>query len=1266
MAKAVRVIGTVVGVAIAVAGVATGNPGLVAAGLKVATYSNIAASAIDIVAPRKPKFSDQGNPLNFQTNPQSGLPYCIGRTRMSGVRIYADTYDGFKIKGEHDVLSFGVLLSSGGAIDSIEKFTADGEQITFNGTTGNGNGTWADWMGQKVWLGGQQSTALSLSFGGKTPPGWTSSHKLSGITHALWSLRYDNDGKKYAAGVPEPAWIGKWVKVYDPRLDSTYPGGSGSCRALQEDTYVWSRNPALHALTWALGRWQSSKRTLGIGAPIANIRVADFVEAANVADENGWGIGGVEWSTDSKWAILKRMLQAGGAVPTMTGAMIGCRVNMPRIPVTTITSADLLDEISVAVTKPRRERFNTVIPRYRSESHEWEIISADPIGVSDYVTEDGGVRQKEIDYPLVQAEVGQSGYDGDQQAGQLAAYDIVNSREAGPIVWTTGPKFIGLKSGDCVTLDVPEQGLVEQDVLITAVERDPGTAKLRFTANTETSAKHAFALGETAVPPPPFTLTPPEIIPEQPDADDWAAFGYSSGDGVPLIRIEGDTSEVGWESVVIHYRLTGVGEWVTAGTFPIDSADFWYDLTGIDGAATYDIRLAYKSPYAVGDWLEIGPVETVPILPPSPDLTYIPPRQKPTRGEAIQKLRGEIVGDRIQLGNGLRSVGSAVTDMVYRTARNGQGGTDGSFTISARFGAQVNNAGGTLSFAVQLDPNYLGGITVRGFRTNDNTLASGGLTYFTITSLGGGAYGVSGINQSLNTYYGIEVRLIPVDSTNDETLHDEYFVIRDMTMTQDGVDLIDQNKSYSGATWAEHVDVALPRAFSRQTLDNVYITHTQYITGRFAKWAFFAPGASGSGDEDDPANWEDVRATFNVGAVQVAIGQDGTYTFAGPKPREVWSASGMTQATVACLNGQLRFECGHDIDAGDLIDNTTHFTSPSYTPTNHYNLALIKTGAATPKIVAPGINTVLEEILTSGGGLATVQATPFSYWWELTDAGTGEGVFHVNLNGVAVDLMVTEAGTLFRAENCDYVRAIQLLGRGQQAQLLYFTGVAYYESYRNQCLIGNAAGDLVQIESSDGCNVDDWMRKSYFDGFNLHFSGTTEQYDCRAEYCRDDGISHHDDCIGYMQGGRYNNNRKGGVIPAFGAKVVCHTVWSFNNGRGTSPLAQAGNYGNFVALSNDVNATETRLDLINCRSETAESEGNPFGPAPGLLSSGGRSRLTSYQTLVSGNDIGVQNTTWSSNTGIGKIIEAGTILSGNTVDRDIQSPARHRNFEDVA
>ncbi len=624
MSKALRTVGLIIGgVALVASGVGlavgAGFLGATAAGATAATFlgataatwatigavAGVAAAAISYAT--RPSFTAQGNPQEFQANPQSGLPYAIGRTRMSGVRIHADTASSAGYTKAEDLVFFAILLSAGGLIGGIEKFTADGAEVTFNPSTGVATTPdySANWMAQKVWTGGAQSSALSLSLMGTSIPNWNANYKLSGISHALWALRYDTDGKKYSSGVPEPAWIVHGVMVYDPRLDSTYPGGSGPCRALDESTYVWSNSPALHALTWCLGRWQNGKRTLGLGAPLSMIRIADFVEAANVGEANAWSVGGVEYSTDSKWQIFKRMLQAGGAVPTMTGAMIGCRVFTPRLSIATITSDDLLDTFNGVATKSRRDRFNTAIPRYRSEAHEWEVISAKPITVPLFVTQDGGVRSKEIDLPLVQADLGVFSH---LQAGQLAAYEIVNSREAGPLRWVTGPKFIGLKTGDCVLLDIPEEGFDEQPVILTSVSLDPSTGKISFTAETETDSKHDFALGLTAVPPPPFSLTPPDIAPPAPLSSDWALIPDLGADGLPLLRLNGGGAAALYDQILIQYRAAG-GDWTSWGT--VNGAPVLYIvIPGVDGVTEYRARLAYVSDGMVGPWLELGPVST--------------------------------------------------------------------------------------------------------------------------------------------------------------------------------------------------------------------------------------------------------------------------------------------------------------------------------------------------------------------------------------------------------------------------------------------------------------------------------------------------------------------------------------------------------------------------------------------------------------------------------------------------------------------------------
>ncbi|SCW77756.1 Putative phage tail protein [Sphingobium faniae] len=585
---------------------AGGIAGISAATLTaIGTYGSLAAGVLSVAAQATaPGYSVEGNPTTFTTNPQSGLPYAIGRTRMSGLRIYAKTYDGFKIQSKDDILAFIALLSIAGPIHSIEKFTADNEVVSF-AADGNASGRFHDYMGQKLSLGPSSGSALALSFGGKTFPGWTANHKLSGIAHAQMAFRFDTKGDFYGAGAPEPAWVGKWVKAYDPRKDSTYPGGSGSHRALDESTYEWTDNPGLHALTWALGRWSNGKRVCGIGAPVSTIRVADFVECANVCEANGWKVGGVEWTTDSKWDTLKRMLQAGGAVPTQTGAMIGCLVSTPRTAIATIEGRHLHDGLSIAASKSRRDRFNSVIPRYVDEDSDWAVVSGKVVSEPAYVTADGGARTKEIDFPLVQVFSGATA----TQPGQLAAYAIVNSREAGPFTWTTGPEWIGLKTGDVVYLNVPEEGLSNQPVLITRRSPDPSTGKVSFAGETETYSKHAYALGQSTTPPPPFSLSAPDLKPAAPVETAWSVAGTTSGEGFPALIVSGTSELPSADAIVIDYRLSGVSEWknsaIVSAVEPVSHV-----IAPLESETAYDVRIGYRVSTIVGNFTIFSNVTT--------------------------------------------------------------------------------------------------------------------------------------------------------------------------------------------------------------------------------------------------------------------------------------------------------------------------------------------------------------------------------------------------------------------------------------------------------------------------------------------------------------------------------------------------------------------------------------------------------------------------------------------------------------------------------
>lgn len=105
---------------------------------------------------------------------------------------------------------------------------------------------------------------------------WTTSHKLNGITYIAAS--YEFDTKAMFKGIPQLTVIVKGKKVYDPRLDGSISGGSGSHRIDDVDTYEWSDNPALCFLNYI------TDDSYGKGLGSSAIDLQSFQTAANTAD----------------------------------------------------------------------------------------------------------------------------------------------------------------------------------------------------------------------------------------------------------------------------------------------------------------------------------------------------------------------------------------------------------------------------------------------------------------------------------------------------------------------------------------------------------------------------------------------------------------------------------------------------------------------------------------------------------------------------------------------------------------------------------------------------------------------------------------------------------------------------------------------------------------------------------------------------------------------------------------------------------------------
>lgn len=435
------------------------------------------------------------------------LPYLMGEAYTEGVEIYRIGFGGKVGKVQNPYAFIPRVLSCCGPIESMGATLVDHEAITLTGSVGSvqavaSGGYYEDFLFVDQQLGARpESDALAAPAGWGTPTGWGSGYKLSGMAAIAWSLLWDKDGQVFGGGqVPPLGKVVQGVKVYDPRLDSTFPGGSGSQRIDDESTWAYSANPALHAATYGYGRKVNSVAVFGCRLFDADaLDLAQVVAWANTCDANGWTVNGTIYEPDDKWNNLKRICEAGGGQPVLRGGVLSFDFQAPRTPLATITRDDLVAApVTARLGKGWKDRHNTLVPRYRSPDHQWTYQQAEEVAIAAFLTADGEEKTDERQWDLVT--------DVDQVT-ELAIYDLWQRREAGPIVLACKPHALWW-AGDCLTLDA-ELGVHpdgEIDAVVVRRDVDLATGVVLLTLEQESAAKHTAALGETGTAPATPTL----------------------------------------------------------------------------------------------------------------------------------------------------------------------------------------------------------------------------------------------------------------------------------------------------------------------------------------------------------------------------------------------------------------------------------------------------------------------------------------------------------------------------------------------------------------------------------------------------------------------------------------------------------------------------------------------------------------------------------------------------------------------------------------
>jgi len=265
-----------------VAGVSTGTLFLASGGL------TLAASLLQ----KGPKVTaSQTDRLTASIDPRTFRKTVLGQTAMP-VDVRYEEWSG----KDQEICDWIVAFASH-AIDGLEEIWFDTE-MAWSATTGvvaKYNGYFS--IPNLVLEGTPQN---AFTFGQ-----WNrNSARLTGCAYARFRFKVTGNSKKaespFSSGIPSRITvIGRGAKLYDPRRDSTVPGGTGPMRADDQSTWrfktddgvVIGENLPLQILRVILG-WRIRnpvsgvmKLATGAGVPMRRISLPSFQVAANLADE---------------------------------------------------------------------------------------------------------------------------------------------------------------------------------------------------------------------------------------------------------------------------------------------------------------------------------------------------------------------------------------------------------------------------------------------------------------------------------------------------------------------------------------------------------------------------------------------------------------------------------------------------------------------------------------------------------------------------------------------------------------------------------------------------------------------------------------------------------------------------------------------------------------------------------------------------------------------------------------------------------------------
>lgn len=349
---------------------------------------------------------------------------------------------------------------------------------------------------------------------------WTSNCKLSYCAYIY--LRFTLIGPDEDTPSPFQTGISNRLTIrvhgapmYDPRLDGTVTGGSGTQRASNQATWgtvsTNIRNPALQLLWFLLGWKKNNKLMVGMGIPPVRIDLPSFITAANVCDENVQLVGGgasdryqcdgLLSEGDDRGAVIDQLCSSMNATLRDAGGKIALANLKDDLgsPKADFGLDDILGGEEWVQTPSLSNYFNVIRGRYvnATDNALYQLSDYPEVKVP---SPDDIERIQAVDYPMIQSAA---------QAQRLAKLRLMRNQHQGRYSALFGPRAWQVSIGDVVRLT--HAGLSFGNKVFRVAEQSIArTGETKMTLIEENALGYVWDAEESDPPvaPPPIVWDP--------------------------------------------------------------------------------------------------------------------------------------------------------------------------------------------------------------------------------------------------------------------------------------------------------------------------------------------------------------------------------------------------------------------------------------------------------------------------------------------------------------------------------------------------------------------------------------------------------------------------------------------------------------------------------------------------------------------------------------------------------------------------------------